>query len=158
MVCFNPIGKVVIEGGRYFLELDREAFAAARGLEEFSHIQMVWWFHLYDSEETRKCLVLDRPYVKGPEKIGVLATRSPVRPNPIAITACALVGVDPRSRRLEVSYTDAENGTPILDIKPYHPSEDRVRDVKTPAWCAHWPQYWEDSGDFDWGAEFAFPG
>jgi tRNA (Thr-GGU) A37 N-methylase len=66
------------------------------------------------------------------------------------------MGVDPQNHRLEISYTDAEDGTPVLDIKPYHPSEDRVRDVRMPDWCAHWPEYWEESGDFDWSGEFSF--
>lgn len=157
MVCFNPIGEVAIREGRYFIELTEELFAAALGLEAFSHIQMVWWFHLYDSDEARKYLVMDKPYVKGPDKIGVWATRGPVRPNPIAVTTCALIGVDSGNHRLEVAYTDAEDGTPVLDLKPYHPSEDRVRDVRMPDWCAHWPKYWEESGNFDWSGEFSFP-
>jgi tRNA (Thr-GGU) A37 N-methylase len=87
----------------------------------------------------------------------VLATRGPVRPNPIAITACGLIGLDKQSRRIEVDWIEAENSTPVLDLKPYYPSDDRVRDVKMPDWCAHWPEWYEESGDFDWGAEFNFP-
>ena len=100
--------------------------------------------------------VLDKPYKKGPEKIGVLATRSPVRPNPIASSSCALIGVDAARYRLELGYIDAEDGTPVLDIKPYEPSDDMVRDVVMPAWCTHWPKCLEESADFDWGAEFNF--
>ena len=74
-----------------------------------------------------------------------MATRSPIRPNPIAVTACALLAVD------------AENGTPVLDIKPYEPSDDKVRDVKMPDWCAHWPACLEESENFDWSKEFNFP-
>lgn len=156
-VSFNPIGKVKIENGRYYIELAEKYFAATLGLDEYSHIQVVWWFHLYDSEESRKYLVLDKPYKKGPEKVGVLASRSPIRPNPIGITACALIDLDQEGNRLEVAYIDAENGTPILDIKPYEPSIDRVRDVKMPAWCSNWPNYYEESAEFDWSKEFNFP-
>ena len=66
----------------------------------------------------------------------MLATRGPVRPNPIAVTACGLLAVDKHSGRIEVNYLDAEPGTPVLDIKPYHPSSDRIQDVVMPAWCA----------------------
>jgi tRNA-Thr(GGU) m(6)t(6)A37 methyltransferase TsaA len=155
-VTFSPIGTVKLENGRYFIELEDALFAAALGLEEFSHIQVLCWFNLYDSPASRNYLVIDKPYRKGPEKLGVFATRSPVRPNPIALSACALIGIDKEKHRLEVAYIDAENDTPVLDIKPYEPSDDRVRDVKMPAWCSHWPQYMEESADFDWGSEFNF--
>lgn len=156
-VTFNPIGKVEIENGRYFIELEEKFFEATRGLDEYSHIQVVWWFHLYDSEESRNYFVMEKPYKNGPEKVGVLASRSPVRPNPIGITACALINLDKEKHRLEVAYIDAETGTPILDIKPYEPSIDKVRDVKMPGWCRHWPKFFEESEGFDWSKEFNFP-
>jgi tRNA-Thr(GGU) m(6)t(6)A37 methyltransferase TsaA len=155
-VTFNPIGKVKLENGRYFIELEEDLFESTLGLDAFSHIQVLCWFNLYDSPESRRYLVLDKPYAKGPDKTGVLATRSPVRPNPIALSACVLLGVDSKNRRLEVAYIDAEDETPVLDIKPYEPSDDLVRDVKMPAWCRHWPKCLEESADFDWSKEFNF--
>ena len=61
-VTFNPIGKVKIENGEYFIELDEKIFSATLGLDEYSHIQVIWWFHLYDSEQARNYFVLDKPY------------------------------------------------------------------------------------------------
>ncbi len=156
MVSFDPIGKVITEGDRFYIELNNGITDAVLGIDEYSHIQVLWWFNLYDSEETRNYFVADKPYKNGPERVGVLATRGPVRPNPIAITPCKLISVDKESSRLEVAYIDAENGTPVLDIKPYEPSIDRIRDVKMPDWCAHWPQWYDESADFDWSAEFNF--
>ncbi len=156
MVTFEPIGSVRVKNGKYFITLEKKFKDAVMGLEEFSHIYVVWWFHLYDSNETRNYFVMDKPYTLGPEKIGVLATRSPIRPNPIAITACDLIGIDMENCSIEVGYMDAEDGTPVLDIKPYHPSDDRVRDVRMPLWCSHWPACYEDSGQFDWSKEFTF--
>jgi Uncharacterized conserved protein len=156
-VTFNPIGKVEIEDGRSYIALDKKYLEATLGLDDFSHIQVIWWCNLYDSEETRNYFVMDKPYKKGPEKLGILATRSPVRPNPIAITACKLLGIDSERGRLEVIYLDAEEGTPVLDIKPYQPSVDKVRDVIMPGWCAHWPDCVEADKGFDWSAEFNFP-
>ncbi|MCG8502434.1 MAG: TrmO family methyltransferase [Firmicutes bacterium] len=155
-VTFNPIGKVKIENGRYFIELEEKYFEATLGLEEYSHIQVIWWCNLYDSEESRSYRVTDKPYAKGPEKVGMFATRSPVRPNPIAITPCSLIRLDQENHRLEIAYIDSENDTPVLDIKPYQPSVDRVRDVKMPDWCKHWPSYYEESATFDWSKEFNF--
>ena len=157
MVTFEPIGMVRLENGRYYLDIDKRVLPALMTLDEYSHIQMIWWFNLYDSEETRNYLVMDKPYINGPAKVGVLATRGPVRPNPIAVTACRLLNADMLNGILEVDYTDAESGTPILDIKPYHPSSDIVRDVQMPAWCSHWPSSVEESGQFDWSREFNFP-
>lgn len=51
---------------------------------------------------------------------------------------------------------DAEEATPLIDIKPYAPSVDRVTSPQVPAWCAHWPRDVETSGEFDWAAEFRF--
>ncbi len=156
-VMFKPIGRVKIEGDRYYIQLEEKFFEAALGLDEYSHIQTIWWFNLYDSEEARNCFVIDKPYKKGPEKVGVLATRSPIRPNPIAVTACALTKLDAEKHRLEIAYIDAEDGTPVLDIKPYQPSIDKIRDAKMPDWCAHWPDCVEENEGFSWGEEFNFP-
>ena len=152
----KPIGRVVSKGGRYSIELEEKYIEAALGLSEYGHVQVIWWGHLLDNAECRNLCVLDKPYKNGPDLVGVLATRSPVRPNPIMMTACALTGVDAENRRLELGWIDAEDGTPVLDVKPYQPSNDRVRDVKMPAWCAHWPAWLEESGEFDWGREFNF--
>lgn len=156
-VSFDPVGRVVVENGRYFIELEEKYLPAALGVEEFGHIQVLWWCHLYDSAESRNYLVADKPYQRGPEKIGIFATRSPVRPSPIGISVCALLGVKRDARRLEVAYIDAVDGTPVLDIKPYEPSDDKVRDVRMPEWCAHWPGCIEESAGFDWENEFNFP-
>ena len=157
LVTFNPIGTVKIEDGRYYIELKEKYFEATLGLDEFSHIHVIWWFNLYDSAESRNYFVMDKPYTNGPEKLGVLASRSPIRPNPIAVTVSPLITLDKEKHRLEIGYIDAEGGTPILDIKPYHPSEDKVRDVVMPVWCRHWPDCIEANDGFDWSKEFNFP-
>ena len=156
-VTYEPIGKVMVQNGRYYLKLEEKYMEAALGIEEFSHIQVLWWMNLYDSEECRNYFITEKPYVHGPERIGVLATRSPIRPNPIGLTACALINVDREQHTLEVGYMDGEDGTPILDIKPYEPSDDRIMNVTMPDWCSHWPKSLEEGEDFDWSKEFNFP-
>ncbi len=148
----EPIGYVRADAAGYRLEIAPEYRAALQGLDGFGHVLVLWWCHLYD--DYREVLESPRPYTHGPEVMGIFATRSPLRPNPIAVTPAAVLDIDQEQGVIHIPYIDAEDGTPILDIKPYHPSVDRVRDIKMPVWCAHWPQWLEDSADFDWGAEF----
>ncbi len=71
----------------------------------------------------------------GGKKMGVFATRSPHRPNPIALSVVRLLSVDIPTKTLEFSCIDLIDGTPILDIKPYHPS-DAVTGYTLPEWVA----------------------
>ena len=153
----RAIGRVKSENGAFRIVLDRECAPALEGLEGYSHIVVLWWAHVMDSEEHRTLLQVQAPYARGPERIGVFATRSPARPNPIAVSHAPILSVDHKGATIVVSYLDAENETPVLDVKPYCPSEDRIREAGVPAWCDHWPKWYEDSAAFDWDREFNFP-
>jgi tRNA-Thr(GGU) m(6)t(6)A37 methyltransferase TsaA len=150
----TPIGTIHAGESGCYLEIAPEYRRALRGLEGFSHLQVLWWCHLCDTPRLRAILEADQPYRTAPPELGIFATRSPVRPNPIALTPVAVLRLDPEAGRIDIPYIDAEDGTPVLDIKPYHPSVDRVREVAVPAWCRHWPRWCEDSAAFDWEAEF----
>jgi len=150
------IGHVENDLGFFRLHIDKQYIEGLKGLEGYSHLQVVYWFSGCDNELDRKVLVNEKPYTKGPQNIGTFATRSPQRPNPIAISVCEIKNVDLEKGIIDLYYIDAFTGTPILDIKPYTPSVDKVNDVKTPDWCQHWPQSYEESGDFDWEKEFNF--
>lgn len=150
----SPIGHVSAKGGSFSLNLQKRYVPALRELDGFSHVVVLWWCHRVDSEEHRGLTEFDQPYRKSPARVGVFATRSPARPNPIAATAVPVLEVDHESGVLEIPFIDAEDGSPVLDIKPYHPCTDRIREVSVPVWCRHWPQWYEDSARFDWGAEF----
>jgi tRNA-Thr(GGU) m(6)t(6)A37 methyltransferase TsaA len=150
----TPIGYVRSSDSHPRLALDPVFSSGLEGLADFSHLIVLFWCHLTATPAHRGTLLHAKPYAKGPAKIGVLATRSPARPNPIAITMVELLRVDAATGVIEVPYIDALDGTPIVDIKPYHPSLDRVRAVGLPKWCRHWPQWQEDSAAFDWEAEF----
>ena len=150
----RPVGHVRTGKDGAQLEVEAEYRPALRGLAGFSHVLVLWWCHLTDDEGCRTITEWEQPYRGAPPVMGIFATRSPLRPNPIALTAVAVQEIDFERGVIHVPYIDAEDSTPILDIKPYHPSADRVRDVAVPAWCAHWPQWYEDSAIFDWEAEF----
>lgn len=149
----SPVGYVRMREGSFCLEIERKYIPALKGLEGFSHMNIFWWCHLHDNEEERKILECERPYKKSPSKMGVFATRSPLRPNPIALTAVSILKIDYDKGVIYIPYIDAESDTPIIDLKPYHPSLDRVRDVSIPGWCNHWPKWYEDSANFDWESE-----
>jgi tRNA-Thr(GGU) m(6)t(6)A37 methyltransferase TsaA len=123
-------------------------------VQGFSHVNVLWWAHFVDEPHLREIVDCDQPYQKAPPRLGLFATRSPVRPNPIGLTVAQVLHIDQESGRVHIAYIDAEDGTPVLDIKPYVPSTDRVQNVGTPVWCEHWPQWYEESGEFDWEAEF----
>ena len=152
----REIGHAECDGGEFKVVLDEPYRAGLRGLEGFSHVQVVWWFNGCDNDADRGVLTIEKPYTKGPEEMGTFATRSPERPNPIAISTCAVKKIDAEKGVVMLDYFDAFTGTPILDLKPYTPSVDKVDKPTVPAWCAHWPKNYEESGDFAWEKEFNF--
>ena len=150
----SPIGQVEVSPDGFVLKIMPEYRAALKGLDGFGHINVLWWSHHLDTPEHRSVMEAEQPYKNAPDKMGIFATRSPLRPNPICVSIVDLISVDFDNGLVIIPWMDAEDGTPILDIKPYHPSSDRIRDLRMPEWCAHWPQWYEESGEFDWEAEF----
>lgn len=155
-LTLNPIGRIRVREGRYFLALDARYAEGLLALEGFGHLCVLWWFDGCDDERSRSTLSEEVPYVNAPERIGTFATRSPQRPNPIALSIVGVMAIDPGRAEIEVDYIDAEDGSPLLDIKPYTPSLDRVEHPRVPDWCASWPASVEASGDFDWSRVFNF--
>ncbi len=99
--------------------------AALRGLEGFSHIWLVWVFDQAVRAEWSP--TVRPPRLGGNARMGVFATRSPFRPNPIALSAVTLAGMEETREWgtvLRVRGADLMDGTPILDIKPYLPYAD----------------------------------
>ena len=99
--------------------------AALRGLEGFSHVWLIWVF----DQAVRQgwSPTVRPPRLGGNARLGVFATRSPFRPNPIALSAVTLAGIEDTREWgtvLRVRGADLMDGTPILDIKPYLPYAD----------------------------------
>lgn len=152
----NSIGRIRNNEGEAFIELDKKYIPALKALEGFSHINVLWWFDKFDNDEARAVLEADQPYKKAPKKMGIFATRSPIRPNPIALTAVEVIGIDYERGIINTAYIDADDNTPLIDIKPYTPSLDKIDTPSVPKWCSHWPESLEKSADFDWEKEFNF--
>ena len=155
MIQIRTIGQIHAAENGFIIRINSEFRAGLINLEGFSHIQIIWWGNLFDTPEYRARISMDKPYTKGPDKIGVFATRSQIRPNPILITTVYVQELDLENNTIVTPYIDAEDGTPVLDIKPYHLSE-RVKQCQVPDWCKHWPGWYEDSAAFNWQDEFNF--
>lgn len=151
----NPIGYFENENGKFIIQIEDRYISAMQGLEGFGYIQVIWWFDKCDNK-SKTVLIEESPYKKGPKILGSFATRSPQRPNPIAVSTLNVIAYDLNQGVIEVDYTDAYNGTPILDVKPYTPSIDRIEKPIVPYWCSHWPKSYEESANFNWNEEFNF--
>ncbi len=114
---------------------------AVRGLEGFSHIWLLWGFsegfasreENKDDRSLRWSPTVRPPRLGGNERMGVFATRSPNRPNPIGLSAVRLLAVEknsPVGPRLRIAGIDMMDGTPVYDIKPYLPLADCIPEAK----------------------------
>ena len=109
----NTHGKIVFEP-KYRDE------AALRGLDGYSHIWLIWCFS--EAERDGWSPTVRPPRLGGNKRVGVFATRSPFRPNPIGLSSVKLVGIEKTKNEgtvLLVEGADILDGTPIYDIKPY---------------------------------------
>ncbi len=104
---------------------------AFRGIEEFSHLWLLFDFSL--SHRDTFSPTVRPPRLGGNERVGVFASRSPFRPNSIGLSSVKLTGVENRAGKgvvLKVSGADLVDKTPIYDIKPYIPYADSHPDAK----------------------------
>jgi tRNA-Thr(GGU) m(6)t(6)A37 methyltransferase TsaA len=100
-------------------------------IDEFSHIIVIYWMHKLPPSQ-RSIIKVHPKANQNLPLVGVFASRSPARPNPIGVTTVKLL--ERRDNVLKVTGLDAINGTPVLDIKPYIPGDDSSTKAKTPGW------------------------
>ena len=113
------------------MEPDYRNVDAFRGIEGFSHLWLLWMFS--ESIRDNWTPTVHPPRLGGNQRMGVFATRSPFRPNPIGLSSVRLDRVDLHTKEgpvLFVSGADLMSGTPIYDIKPYLPYADSHPDAK----------------------------
>jgi len=120
-----PSARAVIELTPPF---DRDE--AVRGLEGFSHVWVVFVFHAVLGAAWRP--TVRPPRLGGNERVGVFATRSPFRPNPVGMSAVRLEKILREDGRLSlyVQGGDFLDGTPVIDVKPYVPYVDAIADAR----------------------------
>jgi len=107
-----------------------ELTEALEGIQDFSHLFVLFWMHKIAEKEKGIMKVHPRGRSDMP-LLGVFATRTPHRPNPIGLTRVKLLGVE--GNVVTVQGLDAFDGTPVLDIKPFD-SWDTTEDFKVPEW------------------------
>jgi tRNA-Thr(GGU) m(6)t(6)A37 methyltransferase TsaA len=98
-------------------------------LDEFSHIIVIYWLHQSHQPAPLKVHPRHRQELT---PVGVFASRSPDRPNPLGKSTVKLLGR--RGNILKVQGLDAIDGSPVIDIKPYIPDIDSVKDARVPPW------------------------
>lgn len=136
-IKYNPIGIIHtpfidIEGmpvqpsgsrkAKGYIELKEEFVPGLFDLEGFSHITLIYHFHLVTSY---KLYVV--PFIDD-NAHGIFATRAPLRPNPIGLSTVKILKIE--TNRIEIEDVDMVDGTPLLDIKPFYPKYDNRSDVK----------------------------
>lgn len=108
----------------------KEYEAGLEGIEDFSHLNIIFWMDRIRRSERKLLKARPRDHQDMP-MLGIFATRSPHRPNPIGLTLVKLV--ERKGNILRVNGLDALNDTPILDLKPYD-KWDSAEHMKVPRW------------------------
>ena len=127
-----PIGFIRKTDDIVEIDVCEEYIDALLGLELFSHIHVLYWFHENDTPEKRRILqVHPRKNMQNP-LTGVFATRSPVRPNLLAMTLCRILSIT--SNRIRIDKIDAHDDSPVIDIKCYIPPKTPVETILLPDW------------------------
>ena len=116
--------------GTVVLEPEFRAPEALRGLEGFDYLWLIWGFHL-NKENAGEGLTVRPPRLGGEERVGVFASRSPYRPNPLGLSSVRIERVDAEAGQIHVLGADLADGTPIYDIKPYVEYADSHRGVRS---------------------------
>ena len=155
-LTIRDVGMVENDNGLFSIKIHKDYIPGLLGLKGYSHIIVIWYFHNSKGSKNNDQFVFEKPYKKGPEKIGVFSTRSQFRPNPLALSVAKIKEIDFEKGLIKIWWIEADNGSPVLDIKPYMPSVDRVETPKIPDWCKHWPNSIEKSMNFNWEDEFNF--
>ena len=122
-----------------------------RGLEAFSHLWLMFLFHQNGTAEWHP--TVRPPRLGGNQRVGVFATRSPFRPNPIGLSCVRLLGIE--GAILRISDVDMLDGTPLLDIKPYLPDCD-VFPAERTGWYANARERIQADGRFAEDSEIVY--
>ena len=110
-----PIGTVQKEEGRTYIVLKEQYEPGLMRLDQFSHVTVLYWFHLNDTPEKRAVLQVHPQGKQSNPMRGVFATHSPARPNLIAISRCKILSV--KDNVIEIDNIDAFDDTPVIDLK-----------------------------------------
>ena len=111
----HPIGRVVRQGDKTMIVLDKKYQPGLLGLDKHKHVHVVYWFDKNDTPEKRSILQVHPRADRNNPLTGVFATHSPFRPNLIAISRCEVISVT--DNIIEIKEIDAFDNTPVIDLK-----------------------------------------
>ncbi|MCT4542730.1 MAG: TrmO family methyltransferase [Vallitalea sp.] len=115
----------------------KEIQATLELIKKGDYVRILWYFHKFDKKEYRNICMCTPPYENAP-KSGVFATRSPVRPNPIASTVVKVEDVHKNNHQIKVCGFDGFENTMILQVMSYNSSYDNI---KVPKWAEHFTEH-----------------
>jgi len=121
----SSIGNIRNVNGNNYIQLDNMI-----NITEM-YITVFWWFHKFDADKYRGVTECDPPYENAPRS-GIFATRSPVRPNPIAMTVARVIKIDKEKKRIYINDIESFDKTPCLGISEYDSRENCVYDSRVP--------------------------
>lgn len=128
----TAIGTITNKENECRLEVDPQYQDAFLGLEQFSHIDVFYWLHENDNATGRAVLRVHPRGERANPLTGVFATRSPLRPNPIAVSRCRVLAIE--GGHITIDTIDARHGSPLIDIKAYIPPDDNNAEIRLPEW------------------------
>ena len=133
-----PRQSLMVPEARAILKLNPDPLyrTALQHLETFSHVWIIFEFHLHLQKEWTP--TIRPPRLDAPNRVGVFASRSPDRPNPIGMSAVKLERIDveaPGGIEIHLSGVDLLDGTPVVDLKPYLPYADSIPEA-TSGWAS----------------------
>ena len=127
-----PVGFIRKKDDTVLIEIDEKYNDALLGLEQFSHINVLYWFHQNETPESRNTMQVHPCGIKTNPLTGVFATHSPHRPNLIAMSLCKILSID--GTTIKIDKIDAFDGSPVIDIKCFFPTRLSIPDVQVPDW------------------------
>lgn len=136
----SPLGVIRKIEKDYYLYINPDSDIQLKELQGTTHLRVFWWFHRFDNNKYRIVQEVEPPYENAP-RTGVFASRSPVRPNPIAMTTVEVLDWDFNNNRIRVSEMDCFDRTPLVDLVPYLPETERIDNFFVPEWLSHWPEW-----------------
>lgn len=152
-LTLQSIGSVEKNNGTVQIKLDGEYSDGLNGLDGFGHVVVIWWADRFVEYRNQIDMIIDLPYAPG-TKAGLFATRSPVRPNPVCVSTAEIKEISTKDGVLVIDEIDAAHETPVLDIKPYYGTTDRVEEYRQPAWVPdEWPVWRIPIGEENYGEE-----
>ncbi|MCJ7595606.1 MAG: tRNA (N6-threonylcarbamoyladenosine(37)-N6)-methyltransferase TrmO, partial [Desulfobacterales bacterium] len=127
-----PVGTIHSKGQKVWIDVLDAYTDALLGLEGFSHINVLFWFHQNDTPEKRRVVQVHPRNDPSNPLTGVFGTHSPMRPNLIGLTPCKIISIE--GNRITLDGIDASDGSPVIDIKGFIPSALPASSIRVPKW------------------------